>query len=45
MTSPLGAAVLAVGGNAEVIPARAQMATTLGFHIILASLGIVSGWP
>jgi cytochrome bd ubiquinol oxidase subunit I len=24
----------------EVIPARAQMATTLGFHIILASLGI-----
>jgi cytochrome d ubiquinol oxidase subunit I len=27
-----------VGG--EVIPARAQMATTLGFHIILACLGI-----
>ncbi len=24
----------------EVVPARAQMATTLGFHIILASLGI-----
>ena len=40
MTSPLGVAVLAVGGSAEVIPARAQMATTLGFHIILASLGI-----
>jgi cytochrome bd ubiquinol oxidase subunit I len=27
-------------GNGEVIPARAQMATTLGFHIILACLGI-----
>ena len=27
-----------VGG--EVIPARSQMATTLGFHIILACLGI-----
>src|ERR1700743_840304 len=27
-------------GNAEVVPARAQMATTLGFHIILACLGI-----
>jgi cytochrome d ubiquinol oxidase subunit I len=27
-----------VGG--EVVPARAQMATTLGFHIILACLGI-----
>jgi len=26
--------------NGEVIPARAQMATTLGFHIILACLGI-----
>jgi Cytochrome bd terminal oxidase subunit I len=24
----------------EVMPARAQMATTLGFHIILACLGI-----
>ena len=24
----------------EVIPARAQMATTLGYHIILACLGI-----
>ena len=36
-----GAIVLAaahVGG--EVVPARAQMATTLGFHIILACLGI-----
>src|SRR5689334_16729655 len=27
-----------VGG--QVVPARAQMATTLGFHIILACLGI-----
>src|SRR6201996_7925033 len=26
--------------SGEVIPARAQMATTLGFHIILACLGI-----
>ena len=25
---------------AQVVPARAQMATTLGFHIILACLGI-----
>ena len=24
----------------EVVPARAQMATTLGFHIILACFGI-----
>src|SRR3984885_2853055 len=27
-------------GSAEVVPARAQMATTLGFHIILACFGI-----
>src|SRR5262249_39693253 len=26
--------------NGQVVPARAQMATTLGFHIILACLGI-----
>src|SRR5216684_6626750 len=32
------AATVRVGG--EVVPARAQMATTLGFHIILACLGI-----
>src|SRR5437868_5507682 len=34
--------VVAVGARAgaEVVPARAQMATTLGFHIILACLGI-----
>jgi cytochrome bd ubiquinol oxidase subunit I len=31
-------AVARVSG--EVVPARAQMATTLGFHIILACLGI-----
>jgi cytochrome bd ubiquinol oxidase subunit I len=35
-------AVVAAGARAggEVVPARAQMATTLGFHIILACLGI-----
>jgi cytochrome d ubiquinol oxidase subunit I len=34
--------VVAAGARAgaEVVPARGQMATTLGFHIILASLGI-----
>ncbi len=30
----------AVQVNKEVVPARAQMATTLGFHIILACFGI-----
>lgn len=30
----------AVQVHAEVLPARAQMATTLGFHIILACFGI-----
>ena len=34
----VAAAVTRTGG--EVVPARAQMATTLGFHIILACLGI-----
>jgi len=35
-------AVVAAGARAgaEVVPARGQMATTLGFHIILACLGI-----
>jgi cytochrome bd ubiquinol oxidase subunit I len=33
-------AAVAVRVNGQVIPARAQMATTLGFHIILACLGI-----
>src|ERR1700752_4142513 len=32
--------LLAAGIGPDVIPARAQMATTLGFHIILACLGI-----
>ncbi len=35
--------VIAAAGaraDAQVVPARGQMATTLGFHIILASLGI-----
>ena len=32
--------VAAAHGSGEVVPARAQMATTLGFHIILACLGI-----
>jgi cytochrome bd ubiquinol oxidase subunit I len=41
MTSVGHAMLLAASpGNGEVIPARAQMATTLGFHIILACLGI-----
>jgi cytochrome bd ubiquinol oxidase subunit I len=36
-----GVVLLAAGQvNGEVVPARAQMATTLGFHIILACLGI-----
>jgi len=34
----VGTAVAQTG--AQVVPARAQMATTLGFHIILACLGI-----
>src|SRR5271168_4010636 len=32
--------VLAVAIGQQVVPARAQMATTLGFHIILACFGI-----
>src|ERR1700756_1765899 len=36
-----GTILHAVAGlSAQVVPARAQMATTLGFHIILACLGI-----
>jgi cytochrome d ubiquinol oxidase subunit I len=35
-----GPALAAVHVSGQVIPARAQMATTLGFHIILACLGI-----
>lgn len=41
MTRVDDAIVFAVArAGAQVIPARAQMATTLGFHIILACLGI-----
>jgi cytochrome bd ubiquinol oxidase subunit I len=41
MTHPSPAVVLAAARvSGEVVPARAQMATTLGFHIILACLGI-----
>jgi cytochrome d ubiquinol oxidase subunit I len=32
--------MLAATAGAQVVPARAQMATTLGFHIILACFGI-----
>src|SRR5580700_3113599 len=40
MTRASGALLLAARVSGEVVPARAQMATTLGFHIILACLGI-----
>ena len=41
MTGPGGMTLLAAARvSGGVVPARAQMATTLGFHIILASLGI-----
>src|SRR5204862_1999250 len=41
MTSGYAVTVLASAPvSGEVVPARAQMATTLGFHIILACLGI-----
>src|SRR5271156_6811078 len=36
----VGAHVLAVTASTNLVSARAQMATTLGFHIILACLGI-----
>src|SRR5260370_28544899 len=35
-----GVGVAAAGVGGQGVPARAQMATTLGFHIILACLGI-----
>src|SRR5262249_48092132 len=35
-----GLVLAAVQAGGQVVPARAQMATTLGFHIILACLGI-----
>ena len=34
------ALLAAAAGNGDLVPARAQMASTLGFHIILACLGI-----
>jgi cytochrome d ubiquinol oxidase subunit I len=40
MTRADGVRLLAARIGPDVIPARAQMATTLGFHIILACLGI-----
>ena len=41
MTGVNGVMLLAASGvSGEVVPARAQMAATLGFHIILACLGI-----
>ena len=36
----LAAAAGGGGSGVQVVPARAQMATTLGFHIILACFGI-----
>src|SRR5580700_1271900 len=40
MHSATAAMIAATRVSGEVVPARAQMATTLGFHIILACLGI-----
>src|SRR6201982_82700 len=40
MTHAGGAALLAASVSGEGVPAREQMAPTLGFHIILACLGI-----
>src|SRR5215831_12268144 len=41
MTHPSPGVLLAAARvSGEVVPARAQMATTLGFHIILACLGV-----
>src|SRR5262249_48990339 len=41
MTHPSPGVLLAASRvSGEVVPARAQMATTLGFHIILACLGV-----
>ena len=34
------ALLAAAAGNGDLVPARAQMASTLGFHIILACFGI-----
>ena len=40
MHSATAAMIAATRVSGEVVPARAQMAATLGFHIILACLGI-----
>src|ERR1700729_1351777 len=40
MHSATAAMIAATRVNGEVVPARAQMAATLGFHIVLACLGI-----
>jgi cytochrome d ubiquinol oxidase subunit I len=41
LVRPAETVILAVGlVSGSVVPARAQMAATLGFHIILACLGI-----
>ena len=40
MHSATAAMLTATRVSGEVVPARAQMAATLGFHIILACLGI-----
>jgi cytochrome bd ubiquinol oxidase subunit I len=32
--------ILTLATSSELLPARSQMAFTLGFHIILASLGV-----
>src|SRR3954468_6120644 len=37
---PFADAMVAAAHAGDVVPARAQMATTLGFHIILACMGI-----
>jgi cytochrome d ubiquinol oxidase subunit I len=39
-STPWAATLLALSAPRQVIPARGQMATTLGFHIILACFGI-----
>ena len=40
MNSSYPVLLTAARTGGDVVPARAQMATTLGFHIILACLGI-----
>ncbi|HWC37808.1 MAG TPA: cytochrome ubiquinol oxidase subunit I, partial [Acidimicrobiales bacterium] len=40
MSGAGGLGLLAAAPSSIVVPARAQMASTLGFHIILACIGI-----